>query len=1444
MRRRLDWWMVGAAALAACLCACRDNGKPSAVATSPTQADATLSRAQASAARPTPWAPPLRAVPGEFLVKFRAPVSAAYAANVMATAAFHLKHSYLSVPGLQRAVASPGVDTRAMAAVLAAQPGVEYVEPNFIVHAMAVPNDPAFSFQWPLHNVGQNGGSSTANPDIGALAAWDITTGSSQVVVAVIDTGVDYRHPDLAANIFANQTECSGNGLDNDGNGYTNDCHGINAITGSGDPMDDYFHGTHVAGIIGAKGNNGIGISGVNWDVTLLPCKFLDSSGSGSTADAITCLDYIAGMKDRGVNVVASNNSWGAGGYSQALADAIVAQRSRGILFVAAAGNNSSDNDRSPVYPCNYDLSNIICVASAYNAISRFSDFGLGTVHVAAPGDNIYSTVPNNAYDVFDGTSMATPHVSGAVALLAAQDPNRDWRAIKNLVLAGAIPPTEFRIPTITGGRLYLPGSLACTNSVVQARLRPANFEPISLAVSGTLRLEGLNINCAVPNGSMSVTVQPGGQVVTLRDNGTGPDEVANDGIYAASWTATQAGIFTITFPGRAGDVVDVVVDAMLKRGFPLRTENVADLDGYTRPPVVSLIVGNLDADLSLEILSPGYDIGPLYAWKANGSVMPGWPNYDVTATAQVSIGKFSTQAPGMGVVAGFWLNGLHLYNADATPVAGWPQTTSNLWFPAPAADMDGDGIDEIIGYPARRTTGTPFVASLMFPSGNYNNPGWFSTPAIADLDADGMLDVVVVDATQLYASNALGLLPGFPVPLPPILNSTVTSYPVIGDIDGDGAPNIIVPLSNWTGSAGYLTLYIYDNRGRQLRSMATTEPDTNDIPSLADLDGDGVPEIVVASGTTVYAWKGDGTAMTGWPVSIGAGKLIGPVAVGDIDGDGQPDLALQSAGYLTVTPQPNQLHAYNRSGQKLAGFPKTENSVVWPSMPVIADLDHVGRNVLLVSHNADQGLRDNIFAYDLQGAGPYGPVEWGQYMGGADHRGYYPLGKNLIASAWLSAQAHGAGAIRSADAFINCGNTCAHRYTKGTSVTLTATAAAGGSFSQWLGPCAGHANPCTIPVNQYTPVAADFASPVAVTASPGGSVKAGSGALNCPTGPCTVQYPARTTLTLSAAAVAGYAFKGWSGDCSGLQSDCNLVIDGAKAATATFTNHWNLTLAKSGSGNVSIVSNPAGVNCGAVCTGSFPPGTTVLLTATPDDNSYIQDWGLPGCLNYQNQCTLTLTADITAAFKQSLKPTVTLTMNAGGNVTVEGIDPTKPAYTCTATCTVSAPPGSVVTLTPRPQRLYQFAGWTGDCGTTSGTCQLLMDSSKGTQAIFEAQPQAQLSLTISGAGAGTVGSPDGAVGCSASCTTMVAANSLVTLSVMASAGSQFDGWTGVCSGTASTCSFSIATNTSVGASFSKVQSTGGGGSGALTPGWLALLVAAIAMRRRSRLACRRTLCG
>jgi subtilisin family serine protease len=307
--------------------------------------------------------------------------------------------------------------------------------PNYEVRVdtATAPNDPMISSLWGLSN----------ESGVGAQRAWGVSTGSSDVVVAVIDTGIDYTHPDLRANIWTNPGEIPGNGIDDDGNGYVDDMHGINAMYGAtsrGDPMDDNGHGTHVAGTIGAVGDNGRGVVGINHTVKLVGLKFLGASGSGSLSDAITAIDYMIDLKNRGANVRVVNNSWGGGGYAAALAEAIQRAEQAGIVFVAAAGNEGTDNDVEPSYPGNFEFDNIVSVAAIDEEgnLASFSNYGATTVDIAAPGVGIDSTYPGNRYARLSGTSMATPHVTGGLALLFASEPTLTWQeALARLYLSG-----------------------------------------------------------------------------------------------------------------------------------------------------------------------------------------------------------------------------------------------------------------------------------------------------------------------------------------------------------------------------------------------------------------------------------------------------------------------------------------------------------------------------------------------------------------------------------------------------------------------------------------------------------------------------------------------------------------------------------------------------------------------------------------------------------------------------------------------------------------------------------------------------------------------------------------------------------------------------------------------------------------------------------------------
>ncbi|HRJ11388.1 MAG TPA: S8 family serine peptidase, partial [Prosthecobacter sp.] len=341
---------------------------------------------------------------------------------------------------------------------------VRVAEPDYIVHAgtTAYPNDPSFNELWGMDNTGQSGG--VADADIDAPEAWSLHTGSSSVVVAVIDSGMDMSHPDLHPNLWTNPGEIPGNGIDDDGNGYVDDAHGWNFVNNTYNPQDDHGHGTHCAGTIGAAGDNSEGVAGVCWEVSLMPLKFLDSSGNGTLADAVEAVAYSTMM-----GVTLSSNSWGGGGFSQALLDEIVAADSAGILFVAAAGNAALNMDVTPDYPGSYNVPNLITVASTTSAdgLSSFSNFGLTTTHLGAPGSDIYSTLPGGGYGFNSGTSMAAPHVSGACALLKSFKPGLTHHQMRALVLGtvDAIPALQGR--TVTGGRLNAFSALMASDDIL-----------------------------------------------------------------------------------------------------------------------------------------------------------------------------------------------------------------------------------------------------------------------------------------------------------------------------------------------------------------------------------------------------------------------------------------------------------------------------------------------------------------------------------------------------------------------------------------------------------------------------------------------------------------------------------------------------------------------------------------------------------------------------------------------------------------------------------------------------------------------------------------------------------------------------------------------------------------------------------------------------------------
>ena len=449
---------------------------------------------------------------------------------------------------LERVSLGRGVTVDRAIAAVAKRPGVVFAEPNWKLSTASVSNDPYYTTSsrlWGMYGDDQPaaaGPSGTTN-QFGSQAekVWAAgLTGSRNVYVGIVDEGVDFNHPDLAANMWVNPFDAPGDGIDNDGNGYVDDVRGwdfysndASVYDGTGDD-----HGTHVAGTIGGVGGNGTGVAGVSWNVTMIPVKFLGTDG-GYTSGAIKAIDYLTDLKVRhGLNIVASNNSWGGGGYSSALHSAIIRGANAGILFVAAAGNSAVDTDLTANYPSNYSTlqGTSTTRAAAYEAVisvaaltssgglASFSNFGATTVDIAAPGASINSTLPGGGYGSYSGTSMAAPHVAGAVALLAAAQPAMTAADIRTAILTTARPTSSLAGRTVTGGRLDVAAA---------ANVAP----PVDIAISGGSVVEG---NSGVTQLAFTVTLSAAANSTVSVNyatvNGTaaaGSDYVATSGTLA-----------------------------------------------------------------------------------------------------------------------------------------------------------------------------------------------------------------------------------------------------------------------------------------------------------------------------------------------------------------------------------------------------------------------------------------------------------------------------------------------------------------------------------------------------------------------------------------------------------------------------------------------------------------------------------------------------------------------------------------------------------------------------------------------------------------------------------------------------------------------------------------------------------------------------------------------
>ena len=955
------------------------------------------------------------------LVRFKelAPPSERAQAHALAGARVH--RTFRIVRGLQAVKIPPGMRVREALELYRRHPAVLYAEPNWIFRTQTTPSDPALGDLWGLNNTGQNGG--VPGADIRALAAWDLTTGSRNVVVVVIDTGIDYTHPDLAANVFRNELDCSGNGTDDDGNGHADDCFGIDTVNGDSDPMDDNGHGTHVAGTIGAIGNNNVGVVGVNWAVRLMACKFLSSGGTGDLVGALGCLDYVTLMKSRGVNIVATSNSWSGGGFSQAMFDAIETHMEQGILFVAAAANNASDNDTTAVYPAGYDLPNVISVAATTrtDGLAGFSDYGRRTVHLGAPGAEIVSTFPMNQYAIASGTSMATPHVTGVAALLAAQNPARDWRAIKNLILAGgdAVPALA---RTITGKRLSARGALSCAGSTVLSRLQPT-LDAVTTAVGVPVDLAVLHINCASPNGSVTVSVNPGGDTVVLADDGLDTDRAAGDGIYSGGWTPAAVGTYTLLFPDGS-------------------TVSVQALAGYTAAPApfdYRAITGtglNLSDDGAAAI-TPPFPI--LFGGGSFNTVFVG-SNGSVSFTGPF-IGEFKTPIPTPQIatlVAPWWDN---LLPTGATQNVFWAVTGS-----APGREL----VIEWRNLPHRVCAdgGTVRFQVVFFEGSSRVLFSYADTAfggACAGFDRGGSASIGVQadpSAGTQYSFNTQGLIDGAS------LLWTVAPPPAIS----------VTPPSQ---SFGAIALAISADRTFTVQNGGdgvVSGSATASVPfaivaggSYALSTGQTQQVTVRFSPTTVGTFSGSVTFSGGG----GASRAV--------TGTGTEPTPVAPTGFTAVAASATRI---DLAWQDTSGN-ETEFRIERRSgSGAFVRIATTGANVMTY---ADSGLASvTVYAYRMQACNARGCSAYT-----SEATATTPALPPVALS--VTARGSAPGSITSDPAGISCASSCLASFAAGTVTTLVATPGPRARFKGWGGACSGTAPGCTVTLNSARSVTATF---------------------------------------------------------------------------------------------------------------------------------------------------------------------------------------------------------------------------------------------------------------------------------------------------------------------------------------------------------------------------------
>ena len=836
----------------------------------------------------------------------------------------------VNMPSLARwiAVEAPAdLDQRAALAALRRDPRVELAEPDPLVSVGEVPNDPRYGDLWGMHTIR-------------APEAWELETGSAQVIVAVIDTGVDYTHPDLSANMWTNADEIPGNGVDDDGNGFVDDFYGYDFANRDPDPRDDHLHGTHCAGTVGAVGDNGEGVVGVCWNVRIMALKFMGSGGSGYTSDAIKCIQYAVA---NGADVL--SNSWGGSDSSSALREAIQAARQAGVLFVAAAGNSG---DTRIHYPGYYPESFTVAATDRNDALASFSTRG-EAVDVAAPGVGIVSCALNHGYRSASGTSMATPHVAGLAALIKARNPRLTPEQLELVLTSSVVDLGDPGKDTRFGhGRIDAAAALASVSPDA------TEFPDLRLTapISGQVVNEPLTVIGTAAGATFASYrvdyLPPGGSAYQPLHSSTSP---VVDGALAtltprASWV-DGAGAVRLTVTDTSGATFRTAV------GFRYLTTWIDSPLPYAEVTGAALTVRGTAG-------GPGFRA---YTLEVGAGEEPrSWTTV-----------RRSTQAVAGDVLA-TWRpvsDGVHTLRlrsdftsgertvttavtVERTRLPGWPaELTLHAWgfndtprvLPHAGGNRVlasyGPGVGVIAAYDPRSL---PFLALEQYDAQGQEVEGFdpanvvfgtsLGTPAVGDLDRDGVAETVVLAKTAGGPSRegwtVHVLAPdGARVWTRQVSGSAGRGGPgealtALADLDGDGFLDVICGGSPAAGS-----LQAFDRRGDPLPGFPVRISDAKHLPrrfAIADLDGDLSPEVAFWLETTdgghrLCVYRADGSPYLGTQVTLGAFSGIfeplGPAAA-DVDGDGLLDLVAAGWG----AGDGRKVFALRPDGRLLPGWP------------------------------------------------------------------------------------------------------------------------------------------------------------------------------------------------------------------------------------------------------------------------------------------------------------------------------------------------------------------------------------------------------------------------------------------------------------------------------------------------------------------------------------------